>query len=305
MKRLVALAERDPLLVVVASLFVYAVGPVMIASGDASGPVLSFWRLWFGVAVFAVVAPVYLRVSGNRPTRRGWLLSLAAGAVFGLHQLFAFTAIKMTSVVDVTLMGVIQPIVVGVMAAPLFGERPGVTFRLWSVVAIAGAAVVALAGSSGPEGDPLGMLWALLSVVLYAVYFVQSKHSRDEIDVVPFLAGMIFGAAVSVSLFVAITQEPVADVDGATLLACLGVAVLPGALGHFLATWPLRYVPANIPPLLMLASPFMSGALAWLLLDERITLLHVLGGVITVVGAAGAVRSRAGREMVALPVGAD
>lgn len=283
----------------------YATGPVLIQAGDASGPTLSFWRLWFGVVLFGAAAGVHRVTTGHRVSRRGWTLALAAGVLFGIHQLLGFSAIKMTSVVDVTLMGVIQPIVVGILAVPLFGERPGVRFRMWSLVAIAGAAVVALAGSSGPDGDPLGMLFAALSIILFGVYFVQAKHSGGHIDVAPYLFGVMVGAAVSVTIYVVAVAEPVGEVDGATLLACFGVAALPGAIGNFLATWSLRLLPANIPPLLMLASPFLSGALAWLLLDEGITWLHVVGGAITIVGAAGAIRSPAGREMVVMPAGAD
>jgi drug/metabolite transporter (DMT)-like permease len=81
----------------------------------------------------------------------GWSWAARCGAAFGLHQPFLVVAIKTTSVVDVTLMQVLQPILVGVLAAALFGERPGIRFRLWSLVAILGAAVVVLGGATGPR----------------------------------------------------------------------------------------------------------------------------------------------------------
>ena len=110
-------------------------------------------------------------------------------------QLTFMTALRLTSVVDVTLMNTIAPILVGALAIPMFGERPGARFRLWSVLAIVGTGVVVLAGSSGPNGDPLGMTLAALNVVGYSFYFVWSKVARDKIDTVPFLFSTIFVAA--------------------------------------------------------------------------------------------------------------
>jgi drug/metabolite transporter (DMT)-like permease len=68
-------------------------------------------------------------------------------------------------------------------------------------------------------------------------------------------------------------------------------------LGHFSVTWPLRSVPANIPPVLMLLIPAVSGFLAWALLGEGVDPLTALAGVVTVVGVAGAVLS--GRDLIA------
>jgi drug/metabolite transporter (DMT)-like permease len=276
----------------------FSTGPVTVAAAEASGPVLSFWRLWIGAVLMGGLTLVQVRSSGRRPDRIGWRWAARCGVAFGIHQLFFMVAIKATSVVDVTLMQVLQPVVVGVLAAVLFGERPGRAFRLWSLVAIAGAAVVVLAGAGGPQGDPVGMALAALNVVFFAFYFVWSKQARDHIDTVPFLFGVVVAAGVVVSAYVVVLGEAVGGVTGADLLRALFIAAVPGALGHFVTTWPLRLVPANVPPVMQLAVPFLAGGLAWLLLDQRITLLHVVGGALTVVGVVGSLRSPASRSLV-------
>ncbi len=74
-----------------------------------------------------------------------------------LHQLMFCIALRTTSVIDVTLMNTLAPVAVAVLAVPMFGERPGVSFRAWSVLAIAGALVVAIAGSTGEHAQPMGI----------------------------------------------------------------------------------------------------------------------------------------------------
>lgn len=292
-------AERRPVVLVVFGVLLFSTGPVLVQWSSVSGPVLSFWRLWIGVVVLGLATLVHVRVTGRVPSRAGWAASVRGGVAFGLHQLLFMVAIKATSVVDVTLMQVLAPVVVAVLAVPLFDERPGPAFRGWSLVAVAGAVIVALGGSSGPDGDPLGMVLAAGNVVLFAVYFVWSKQARDSIDVVPFLFGVVVTAGVTVSAYVVLAGESPGSVDGHDLLVASAIAVGPGALGHFVSTWPLRWVPANVPPLLQLAIPFLAGGMAWLLLDEAITLTHVVGGLVTIAGVAGALRSPAGRRLVA------
>jgi drug/metabolite transporter (DMT)-like permease len=294
------LRDRSPLLLVGLGVLLFSTGPVMVAGSATTGPVLSFWRLWIG----ALLMGGFTLVGRWRPTLVGWTWAGRCGVVFGIHQLFFMIAIKATSVVDVTLMQVLQPVFVGALALVLFGERPGRGFRLWSGVAIVGAAVVVLAGAAGPSGDPLGVLFAMLNVAFFAVYFVWSKQARDQIDTVPFLFGVVVAAGVVVSLFVVVAGEPVGSISRADLGRALYIAAIPGALGHFVTTWPLQRVAANVPPVMQLAMPFLSGALAWIFLGQTVTWLHVVGGAITVFGVFGSLLSPSGRRLVA-PVGPD
>jgi drug/metabolite transporter (DMT)-like permease len=295
---------RSPLLLIGIGVLLFSTGPVAVASSSTTGAVLSFWRLWIGTVVMGAAALVQVRTSRRRPTRTGWILAVRCGVVFGIHQLFFMIAIKATSVVDVTLMQVLQPVFVGALAVVAFGERPGMGFRLWSLVAIAGAAMVALAGASGPDGDPLGVGLAALNVLFYAVYFVWSKQARDHIDTAPFLFGVIVAAGAVVSLYCLGSGAPLRSVERGDLGVALFLALVPGGLGHFVTTWPLRRVAANVPPVMQLAVPFFAGALAWALLDQPVTWLHVVGGIVTVGGVLGSLLSPSGRRLIA-PTGPD
>jgi drug/metabolite transporter (DMT)-like permease len=146
----------------------------------------------------------------------------------------------------------------------------------------------------------MGMLLAALNVVGYCFYFVWSKQARDKIDTVPFLFGAIVFAALSVSAFAVLAGEPVGSITAHDLALCAAVAVLPGVIGHFSVTWSLRWVPANIPPVIMLGIPVVSGLLAWAFLGQGVHPAQVLGGLLTVAGVAGALRMSGSLEAESL-----
>lgn len=297
--RVRALGHDWPLAPIGLGVVLYSTGPVFVQASSVSGAVFSFWRLWMGVVVFGV-AVLAQRARVRAPIAPGaWRWPLMAGLAFGSHQLALFTAVKLTTVADVTLIGAISPIVTGLLAIPVFTERPGRRFRLWAVVAMAGSAVVVVGGATGPAGDPLGMGLALANVVLFAVFFLVSKASREHLGTLPFLGGTLTVAAVLVSLYVAVVGEAVSTAGGTDLVFAAIVAAGPGFVGHVVMTWPLQWVPANVPPVMRLAQPVLAGVWAWVFLGETVGWSHVAGGAIVVAGVAGAVLSRDGRDLVA------
>jgi drug/metabolite transporter (DMT)-like permease len=289
--------RRFPLALVATGVVLYSTGPVLLQASALSGPVFSFWRLWIGVGVLGAAVAVQ-RVRGMPwPTLRQWRVAVWAGVAFGLHQLLFFSAIRITTVVDVSLMNALAPVVTAVGAFFMFAERPGPRFWAWAAIAITGAALLAVAASAAPSGSPVGMAMALVNVGFFAAFFLLSKKGRDHLPVTPFLLGTITVAALLVSTYVLLAGERATDVRAVDLALAGAVAAGPGAVGHVVMTWPLRYVPANIPPVMRLAQPFVAGGLAWWVLGEPLSVRHLAAGALVVAGAAGTVLSRDGRRL--------
>jgi drug/metabolite transporter (DMT)-like permease len=285
------------LVLIAFGVLLYSSGPVMLQASALSGPLFSFWRLWMGVAVLGAATVVQHRMGVAWPTRRQWRWAALSGVAFGVHQLLFFSAVRITTVVDVALMNALAPVVTAIGAFWMFDERPDRSFWSWAAVAIAGAGLLAVAASNAPSGSAIGMAMAAGNVVFFAIFFLVSKKGRDHIAVVPFLFGTMFVAATLVTAFVTATGAQPGVATGRDLLLAGAVAVGPGAVGHLVMTWPLRYVPANIPPVMRLAQPVSSGVLAWWFLGEGLSWRHLFAGMLVIVGAAGTVLGRGGRAL--------
>jgi drug/metabolite transporter (DMT)-like permease len=295
--RVQAGARRYPLVLIAFGVLLYSSGPVMLQASALSGPLFSFWRLWIGVAVLGAATLAQHRMGVAWPTRAQWRWAALSGVAFGTHQLFFFSAIRITTVVDVALMNALAPVVTAIGAYWMFDERPDRSFWSWAAVAIAGAVLLAVAASSAPSGSAIGMAMAVTNVVFFAIFFLVSKKGRDHIAVVPFLFGTMLIAALLVTGFVAAIGAQPGVATTRDLVLAGAVAAGPGAVGHLVMTWPLRYVPANIPPVMRLAQPVGSGLLAWWFLGEGLSWRHLFAGLLVIAGAAGTVLGRGGRAL--------
>ena len=306
--------DRRPLLAAVASIVGYSIGPVLVQVSDASAPVFAFWRGWLTIMVTATGAATLRRVSSRRMGRtpaglpapagatgrwREWWAPVVAGVLNGASTLAFIQAVKLTSVAGTSLLLLMNPVLIALWAIPLFGERPGIRFRLWTLVALVGAAMVITGGSSGPGGDPLGVTLAVVSVVLLSIQMVVTKVGRRTLNTVPMHITTTVSGATFVTIFGLLTGHSFTDMTRTDVLCVIGVVALPATTSSLLMTWALRWLPANVPPLIHLPIPFFAGTLAWVFLDEVMTLHHLLGGAVTLVGVAAALLSSSGRRLLA------
>ena len=292
------LGSRRPLLLLSVSAVAFGTAPIFIQASSTTGPVFAFWRSWIGImAIFSAVT-----LSGRFriafPRGREWKLPVWAGFFNAVSMVMFMTAVKFTSVVDISLLTMLNPVLIALWAIPMFGERPGLRFRLWTPVAILGSGVVILGGSTGPDGDPLGITLGAMSVLCWSLQFVSMKRARATMDTIPLMVGMLVVSSLFVSLFCFATRAAVWSLSGTDMLYVVGVVVVPGG-GAMLLSWSLRWVPANVPPLMYLPAPFLAAAMAWFFLGEGVTPVHVGGGVITLVGVAAALLSRSGKALPA------
>ncbi|MYF84305.1 MAG: DMT family transporter, partial [Acidimicrobiia bacterium] len=286
--------DRRPLLAAVASIVGYSIGPVLVQVSDASAPVFAFWRGWLTILATATGAATLRTVSSRRrertpvSTRQGlfpltvrwreWWTPVVAGVLNGASTLAFIQAVKLTSVAGTTLILLMNPVLIALWAIPLFGERPGIRFRLWTLVALIGAAVVVTGGSSGAGGDPLGMALAVVSVALLSTQMVVTKVGRRTLNTVPMHITTTVSGATFVTIVGLLAGHDFTDITRTDVLCVLGVVALPATTSSLLMTWALRWLPANVPPLIHLPIPFFAGTLAWVFLDEVMTLHHLLGG---------------------------
>jgi drug/metabolite transporter (DMT)-like permease len=258
---------------------VWGSSSVLVKNIDGmSGLAIAFHRLWIG-AVLTVAA--YL-LSGRRFTLHLLWVSLPGGIAFSLDIVLFFSALKHTSVANATIIGALQPVLILAIAHRLFGERPHLRDAFWASVAIAGAVIVVAGAPSDGDATRAGDLLAVGALFAWTWYFIASKRVRVELGSFDYLAGLSVIAVGVVTPIVFVSREPIAVPNLSSWLTIVLIAVLNGAVGHFLMNWAHGHVPIVVVSLMTLAIPVFATVTAAIFIDEPVSVAQVVGMAIVI-----------------------
>ena len=254
--------------------------PLAKSAEDVNGIVLGFHRLWIG----AIAVLLVFYATGGRLSRQTLRTSFWGGVLFGLDIIFFFSAIKLTTVANATIVGALQPALLLYVGARWFGEQVNTALIGLTVVAISGAGIVAIGSASGSSQDwsLVGDLCALAALASWTGYFIASKRARETLSSLEYLAAFLVIATLVVAPVAVVAPGPF-DPGAEGWLIVFVVAVLSGGVGHFLMNFAHPHIPLYLASLLTLAVPVMSTTVALLFLDEPLNGIQVLGMAVVLV----------------------
>lgn len=285
-------------------ILVWGLGPPISKLITAPAVISVLYRFWFSVPLLYVLASI----RGVRPTwdsvRHAWL----AGAAFGINLVFVFLTINEGAVAVLSVFAAMQPGIILLVAGPFLGERPTLWHILWTFVGIGGTAIVVATGGDGFEVSAAAIIYAAVSQVFFTVYFLLTKRerSRHDIDSVQWMAGVVVWAALAVTPWALVTSSA-ADyraIGGWDWLWLAIIIVFTGGLGHIVMAWVHRYVDASRSSLYLLSMNIVAILAAWVIHDEPLTILQMLGGIV-VFAAVAAVISRPPERVAPVQIGSN
>ena len=289
-------SATDPLGVAGASLAIgaWASSAVLAKGMDMPGVIIVFWRMW--LYVFLILAVQY---AFGKPLRWSDVkLSWWGGIALGLDMVGFFTAVKLTTVANATVIGSLQPLLLLFVVGRYFGERPRRSDYVLSGLAFVGVLLV-LFGSAGlPAWSPRGDIIAFAVLFAWTGYLVASKL------VVPKIGTGRYSAATAVVATLFATPFAVATGDlgdlptGQEWIGLVALAIVPGFFGHFLMNWSLARIPLWLGSTLTLLIPVTSTVLAWLFLEEQVVAMQFLGMSLVIVALGGIVLHQGSGEVV-------
>jgi drug/metabolite transporter (DMT)-like permease len=270
---------------------------VVVKVIDMGGVAIGFWRF----LVYAVVLAVWMSARGTLPTRRALVASLPGGVCLGLDVILFFTAVKITNVVNATTIGALQPLVVAVFAARMFGERVRASDVGAALVAIAAVIVIVVESSGTPEWSGAGDLAAVGALFAWSGYFVFSKRSKGVITSVEYSAGTAMWTTVICLVTGLTVGQDMSFPSGSDWLPLLALTFGAGILGHSVMNWSLVRVPLWLGSALTLLIPVVGSLAAWVALDEPLTAVQLVAMAVVVGSLATIIVSQDRPEPVRAP----
>ena len=259
----------------------------VIAKGISElGPLaVVFWRMW----IYALIVLIFLKLRGTPLRKESIRVSWRGGISLGADIMFFFTALRLTTVANATVIGSCQPLVMLLIVGRIFGERPKRNDWILALVAICGVGIVMFGSTGVPGWSPRGDLLAVATVFAWTGYFVFSKLSSQHIESSQYTGATALICALFATPF-ALASGQVFDMPSTNAWIWLVVlAVGPGFTSHMLMNWALVQIPAWVGSTMTLAIPVSATLMAWAFLGEEIVALQLLGMAVVLFALGGIV----------------
>ena len=287
----IAAPHRFGVPAVIVATLAWSAAAVLVKSSDLTGLRFAMYRLWTGVAIYAVV----LLFTRRRLTWRTFRTCAPGGVIFGVDISLAFVAFKLTSVADATIISALSPVVIALVSARVLAEPVGARERALAGLSFVGVAIVAIGSSGSPSWSALGDLAAFVGIATWTAYWFFSRRSRDSTPAIEYMASVMIAAALVVTPAALLFGQGALTPDASDWGAVAAVAFIPGFIGHTLVAWSHRHVESWRSALITQCHPVLASVSAWVLLGESLTPL-VIAGTGIVLAATGLVILSAARR---------
>jgi drug/metabolite transporter (DMT)-like permease len=241
-------------------------------------------RFAVGALVLALVAIVSGRRLNQRPP---WKLLVAASlSGFVLNQLAFTIGLRLSTVVDVSLIVGLAPILAAILLfATVTRRRPPARRMAGLLLGFGGVVLVVAAGSRSGAVSVLGDLVALGTPLTWAVYMIVADHAAKRSDTIVFTTWCVV-ASTLVFLPLAGVQALQGQDDWIPALpSILYSGVVATGLAYGLYAWALPRVGVTETSMYTYVQPVLGVAIGAFFLREAVGLPQIVGGAAILVAA--------------------
>lgn len=258
--------------------------------------VLAFWRDLF-VAFGMIVGLMFFNRSRFTLERKHWVFMVLYGLTLAVFNSMWTFSVQYNGAAVATVLAFSSPAMTALLSRIIFKE----TFNWVNIVSIALSffGTILVSGAADPAAwrlNPLGIVFGLLTGLLFAVYNLEGKAAADrQIDswtalLYSFASATFFLFFFNIASDLFITKQPALSnlmwlgdsVPGWGLLFFLGVAPTLGGFGLY--TLSIRYLSPTISNLVATLEPVFTAVWSYIFLSEVLTGMQLGGSFLLLLG---------------------
>ena len=188
-------------------------------------------------------------------------------------------------------------LLVTIGARILFGDRIKFAFVIGMVLAIGGAVMLVkssvMAGTDSARSSDffsskhlLGDVLSIVAAFFYAGYLLAVKHLRKIFSTPTIMAWSGIVSCAGFGIVALLSGDKMLATSSKGWGVLLALAVISHAGGQTLIAYGFGHLPASFSSVSLLWQPVVAAAVAWLVLDEKLTWLQGVGALVVLSGIA-------------------
>ena len=289
-------SKINPLFAIFIGLLAVSTASIFIRYAQAYAPsiVIAAYRL--SIASLVLLPFALRRRRELKLLQKGdFLLALLSGFFLAIHFATWITSLAYTTVASSVVLVTTTPLFVALLAPFTIKEPLTRNVMIGLILASAGGIVVGLSDTCTVSNFSLqcppisefirgraflGDLLALTGAVAAAGYIIIGRNIRAKLGLISYVF-LVYGIAALVLIFmVLVSRQPLIGYPPAAFGWFVLLAIIPQLIGHSSFNWALGYLSAAFVSITLLGEPIGSTILAYLLLDERPSVMKLFGAIL-------------------------
>ena len=243
--------------------------------------VIAFWRM-------AAASAMLWSYSSIRPqeslSTKNIRLVLAAGFLLAMHFVFWFGALKLTSIANTTVLGIVAPAFTLLFERLWYNRKLGWITITALLIILVGGIIVQGDDLGSMDGTGLGNIMAILSAVFLGSVFLIGAKVRKTTSVITYTRTVYTVSAIVLLVTSLILDNPLMGYTINNYFWLFMLGLIPTLIGHTAFSYSVKFVSPTVIAAFPLGEPIIASYLAWLLFAEQVPFYVVGGGLIIFIG---------------------
>ena len=272
----------NPRISLVIGVLSISIFPVLVKWAPVSGLTSAFYRMFIGF--IALLPFVLIKQKLEIPAKSQWLPVIISGIVFGSDIAVWNLSIHYSNATQATLLTNLSPVWVGIGTFLFMPDKPTLRFWQGTVLAISGLVILIGTDTFIQMKFDKGFMLAILSGMLYATYMMISKTALNHLSVVSFMTYSMGVSSAYLLVICLVTDQPLWNFTPVvwSVLAIQGLVCQ--LLGWLALNYTVKKMDAKRVSLSLLSQSIVTGLIAWIFINEKISLQMIIGGLIILAG---------------------
>lgn len=270
--------ERNALLAIHLGALLFGLSGIFGKLAATTPDMIAGGRAFFAVLALGLATLLWRRTDSSRPSWPQLARLVLGGLLLGTHWLAFFEAVKISGVAIATLGFASFPAFTVLLEGTLFRERTRPVEFLMVVLVCLGLILVTPEFSLGSDAT-VGLLWAVLSGLLFALLSLLNRASTHGLD--PIQAALYQNVTVLV-VFMPLAAPLVPSLRPLDWLWLAMLGIFCTGLAHSLFVASLRVLKARTTAVIFALEPVYGILFAWWLFSEQPTLRMLVGGLLII-----------------------